>query len=93
MSGEGTRTPPVSRRGFITATVIVASSTAGCSDAVTPSFEADPVVLPDEDQENLWLSETVRDSATIDVDGPSVTEVEVTNHMAVYNRAAGYGGT
>jgi hypothetical protein len=49
-------------------------------------------VLPDEDQENLWLSETVRDSATIDVDGPSITEAEVTNHMAVYNRAAGYGG-
>jgi len=92
MSGEGTRTTPISRRGFITATAIVASSTAGCSDVVTPSFEADPVVLPDEDQENLWLSETVRDSATIDVDGPSITEAEVTNHMAVYNRAAGYGG-
>ncbi|MFB6159683.1 MAG: hypothetical protein ABEJ61_00725 [Haloferacaceae archaeon] len=81
------------RRRFLAATAAMASvGGAGCSGVRRQSFAARPVVLPDEGREALWLGETSRDSQTVSRDGPVGTEIEVTSHAAVYDRAAGLEG-
>jgi hypothetical protein len=84
---------PVSRRGFVTASAVAAASTAGCSGLTTQSFEAPPVGLPESEHGDLRLGETAVDPVTLDFDGPATVEVEITNHVAVYERTARDGGT
>lgn len=92
MIGEGGSDLSVSRRNFAAATVLAMTSTAGCSELAKQSFEATPIILPAESRDRLQLAETTREAVTVDFDGPSVSEVEITNHTAVYNRADGFGG-
>ena len=51
------------------------------------SFEATPVVLPEDDREKLVLAETAADSETTTREGPAdQVEVRITNHARVYRR-------
>ena len=60
---------------------------AGCSNATQQSFEATPVVLPEDAREELVLAETARESETITREGPSGNvEVEITSAASVYQR-------
>lgn len=71
---------------------VAATGVAGCSGETKRTFEASPVVLPDDDQGTLRLAETNREPETISRTGPADTEIEITNHAAVYKRAVGLGG-
>ena len=92
MRGEQANKLPVSRRGFVAATVVAATGTAGCSGLTEQSFEAPPVGLPDSEHDEVRMGETADDPVTLTFDGPASTEVEITNHTAVYERTADSGG-
>jgi hypothetical protein len=82
---------PTTHRGRrdVLATVggIALAGLAGCSGVTEQSFEATPVVLPEDDRENLVLAETAADSETTTRDGPTGNvQVEITNHARVYRR-------
>ena len=91
-------TPPsrdinLNRRRFLAVAGTAAGVVlAGCSSVTNQSFSASPVILPDADQTELLLAETTVDSQTLTLNGPADTQVEITNHTAVYKRAAGLGG-
>ncbi len=93
MRGQGGANVPVSRRTFVTGTALAAATTAGCSDIRQQSFDARPVGLPAAERGPVGMAETSMESMTLTFDGPASTEVEVTNHSAVYRRAADDGGT
>lgn len=71
---------------------VVSAGLAGCTEVTQQSFEAAPVVLPEDDQSTLMLPETGSDSTTVDREyaGGNV-EVGVTSHLRVYRRAPGLG--
>lgn len=70
---------------------ILTTGLAGCSGVTDQSFAAAPVVLPEGDQEELVLAETVRDSDTITRSGPGGIEVSVTNQASLYRRGPARG--
>ncbi|MEF8779811.1 MAG: hypothetical protein V5A46_03935 [Haloferacaceae archaeon] len=92
MTEEGSHRLPVSRRRFVAATALMAS-TAGCSSLTRYRFEAAPVGLLEEDRNDLSLEETTLESVTADMNGPANIRLELTSHAGVYSRAAGLGGT
>lgn len=79
------------RRLLVAVGAVATAGLAGCSELTQHSFEADPVVLPGDDREALWIGEMGRDSRTVSREGPADSEVEITNHAAVYSRAVGPG--
>lgn len=83
------------RRRFLAVLGLAAvGSAAGCSGVTEQSFEAEQAGLPDTAQEELALVETDSSSESLSRDGPTGNvEVTVTNHTAVYSRAAGLGGS
>jgi hypothetical protein len=81
----------VSRRELLALTAFV-TATAGCSALSKRLFEATAVVLPEADEEHLWLREQSVDSTTRNVDGPGGVNVTITTHTAVYDRADALGG-
>jgi hypothetical protein len=93
MSEEETTRLPVSRRGFLATTVVAATSTAGCSGLTEQSFEAPPVGLPESEHDGFRMAESTVDPVTLNFQGPASTEVEITNHTAVYERTTRSGGT
>lgn len=70
--------------------VLGATSLAGCTDVTKQQFEATAVTLPPTDQEELLLSETLRDSTSVSRTGPNGDlEITVTSHFASYSRQKG----
>lgn len=94
-SGDRGRGTMTSRRRFLTVFGgAAAASLAGCSGLRSRSFEASPVTMSAADQDTLLLGETVRDSQTLERDAlDGNVSVSISNHVAVYSRAAGLGGT
>lgn len=84
---DGTDGRPTRRR-FLAATAgLTAAAVAGCPESTDQTFEATPVVLPEDARRELALGETLLDSRTttrrIDaVDG----EVTLTSYAAAYTR-------
>ncbi|MEF8894483.1 hypothetical protein [Halodesulfurarchaeum sp.] len=82
---------PVTRRSFVAATVL-AASTAGCTGLRQQFFEATPVGLNSETQDELSLEEFVFEEVSTEVDGPADTALEITSYTTGYSRAAAMGG-
>lgn len=85
--------PRCGRRRLLSAAgVAVAGGLAGCSRISSYTFEAEPVVVPEDARGSLGLAETVRRSVTRehrrDVEGVTVTAT-VTSHVAVYEATSG----
>lgn len=64
---------------------------AGCSAVTNQSFAANPVVLPEADQKELVLAETVREGETITRSGPAGIEVSIRNQASLYRRGPARG--
>ena len=83
----------VSRRRTLSAlSGAVLAGLAGCAGVTEQSFEATPVVLPEDAREEMVLAETANESESIEREGPTGNaEVSITSHSAVYRRGPARG--
>lgn len=73
--------------------VAAVGSLAGCSGITNQSFEAKQVGLSDDAQAELGLAEVDSETVSVSQDGPTGNvSVSITNHAAIFSRAAGLGG-
>lgn len=84
---RGIESTTTRRQLLIAGATAATAAVAGCEGVTEQSFEASPTTLSAESRERLRLRELAAESQTIsrEVGGAEVT---ITNHVAVYSRAA-----
>lgn len=82
------------RRQFLAAVgIAMAGGVAGCSGITEQEFAAQQVGLSEDAQTELGLAEVDSETSSVSREGPTGNvEVTITNHAAIYSRAAGFGG-
>jgi len=85
---------PGRRRFLCGVGLAVAGAVAGCSNVTDQSFSASRAGLSETAREELALEQVDSESRSLSREGPSGNvEVTITNHAAIYSRAAGMGGS